>query len=143
MVIGIVMIFIKGVFACQIIAIAAVEIGIAMLSPYFFYFVGKPIAKLFENSIREDTLLTEAYGGLIFMEGSAGTLQEIFQEAVQNHYVSLGYPSPMIFVGKQFWTEEVPVVPFMQHMLDNGRYKNLLLHVADSVDEIVESIITN
>ena len=66
------------------------------------------IAKLFENSVREDTLLTEAYGGLIFMEGSAGTLQEIFQEAVQNHYVSLGYPSPMIFVGKHFWTEEVP-----------------------------------
>lgn len=49
MVIGIVMIFIKDVFACQIIAIAAVEIGIAMLSPYFFYFVGKPIAKFFEN----------------------------------------------------------------------------------------------
>lgn len=49
MVIGIVMIFIKEVFACQIIAIAAVEIGIAMLSPYFFYFVGKPIARFFEN----------------------------------------------------------------------------------------------
>lgn len=98
------------------------------------------IAKLFENSIREDTLLTEAYGGLIFMEGSAGTLQEIFQEAVQNHYVSLGYPSPMIFVGKQFWTEEVPVIPFMQHMLDNGRYKNLILKLADDVDEIVEAL---
>lgn len=98
------------------------------------------IAKLFENSIREDTLLTEAYGGLIFMEGSAGTLQEIFQEAVQNHYVSLGYPSPMIFVGKQFWTEEVPVVPFMQYMLDNGRYKNLILKLADDVDEIVEAL---
>lgn len=98
------------------------------------------IAKLFENSIREDTLLTEAYGGLIFMEGSAGTLQEIFQEAVQNHYVSLGYPSPMIFVGKQFWTEEVPVVPFMQHMLDNGRYKNLIIKLADDVDEIVEAL---
>lgn len=98
------------------------------------------IAKLFENSIREDTLLTEAYGGLIFMEGSAGTLQEIFQEAVQNHYVSLGYPSPMIFVGKQFWTEDVPVVPFMQHMLDNGRYKNLIIKLADDVDEIVEAL---
>lgn len=98
------------------------------------------IAKLFENSIREDTLLTEAYGGLIFMEGSAGTLQEIFQEAVQNHYVSLGYPSPMIFVGKRFWTEEVPVVPFMQHMLNNGRYKNLLLNLADEVEEIIEAV---
>ncbi len=98
------------------------------------------IAKLFENSIREDTLLTEAYGGLIFMEGSAGTLQEIFQEAVQNHYVSHGFTSPMVFVGKHFWTEEVPVVPFMQHMLDNGRYKNLNIQMADDVDEIVEAI---
>lgn len=99
------------------------------------------IAKLFENSIREDTLLTEAYGGLIFMEGSAGTLQEIFQEAVQNHYISLGYSSPMIFVGKHFWTEEVPVVPFMQHMLKNGRYKNLIISLADDVDEIVEAVV--
>lgn len=98
------------------------------------------VAKFFENSIREDVLLTEAYGGLIFMEGSAGTLQEIFQEAVQNHYMCLGYPSPMIFVNRHFWSEEVPVLPFMQHMIANGRYKNLLLHFVDEVDEIVNVI---
>lgn len=99
------------------------------------------LAKLFDNSVREDTLLTEAYGGLIFMEGSAGTLQEIFQEAVQDHYCSLGYASPMVFVGSRFWTEEVPVVPFMRHMMGNGRYKNLLLHLTDTTDEIVQAII--
>ena len=98
------------------------------------------IAKLFENSIREDTLLTEAYGGLIFFEGSAGTLQEIFQEAVQDHYVSLGYPSPMLFVNSEFWTEEVPVFPLMQHMMENGRYKNLLINLVDTTDEIIYSI---
>ncbi|MBO4661163.1 MAG: hypothetical protein J5630_00470 [Bacteroidaceae bacterium] len=98
------------------------------------------IAKLFENSIREDTLMTEAYGGLIFFEGSAGTLQEIFQEAVQDHYVSLGYPSPMLFVNSEFWTEQVPVFPFMQHMLENGRYKNLLINLVDTTDEIIYSI---
>lgn len=97
-------------------------------------------AKLFENSIREDTLLTEAYGGLIYMEGSAGTLQEIFQEAVQNHYVSLGYASPMIFVGSKFWCEEVPVIPFMNHMMDNGRYKNLIVSVVDEPEEIVKAV---
>ncbi len=98
------------------------------------------IAKLFENSIREDTLLTEAYGGLIFFEGSAGTLQEIFQEAVQDHYVSLGYPSPMLFVNREFWAKQVPVVPFIQHMLENGRYKNLLVSLVDTTDEILYSI---
>ena len=41
------------------------------------------IAKYFVNSVREDTILTVAYGGIIFTPGSAGTLQEIFQEAVQ------------------------------------------------------------
>lgn len=100
------------------------------------------VAKLFDNSVREDMLLTHAYGGLIFMEGSAGTLQEIFQEAVQDHYCSLGYPSPMVFVGRRFWTEEVPVVPFMRHMMDNGRYQNLLVSLTDTTDEIVEAITT-
>lgn len=99
------------------------------------------IAKLFDNSVREDMLLTEAYGGLIFMEGSAGTLQEVFQEAVQDHYCSLGYASPIVFVGSEFWTKEVPVVPFMEHMMDNGRYKNLLLNIADTTEEIVQAII--
>lgn len=98
------------------------------------------IAKFFNNSIREDTILTEAYGGLIYMPGSAGTLQEIFQEAVQDHYISLGYPSPMIFVGRQYWTEEVPVWPFIHHMMETGHYKNLLLDLCDTTQEIVDAV---
>lgn len=114
--------------------------------PTWFYGHEPPCAfathltKLFDNSVREDMILTEAYGGLIFMEGSAGTLQEIFQEAVQNHYCSLSYPSPMIFVGNKFWTEEVPVVPFMRHMIDRGRYRNILLHLTDTTEDIVDII---
>ena len=99
------------------------------------------IAKFFNNSIREDTILTEAYGGLIYMPGSAGTLQEVFQEAVQDHYVSLGYSSPMVFVGRKYWTETVPVWPFIQYMMDTGQYKNLVLDLCDTVDEIVQSIL--
>ena len=98
------------------------------------------IAKFFNNSIREDTILTEAYGGLIYMPGSAGTLQEVFQEAVQDHYVSLGYASPMVFVGRKYWTETVPVWPFIQYMMDTGQYKNLVLDLCDTIDEIVQSI---
>ena len=99
------------------------------------------IAKFFNNSIREDTILTEAYGGLIYMPGSAGTLQEVFQEAVQDHYVSLGYSSPMVFVGRKYWTETVPVWPFIQYMMHTGQYKNLVLDLCDTVDEIVQSIL--
>lgn len=101
------------------------------------------IAKYFNNSIREDTILTEAYGGIIYMPGGAGTLQEIFQEAVQNHYVSLGFPSPMIIVGRKHWTETTPVYPFMQHMIRTGQYKNLILHLVDTDEEILEAIDTS
>lgn len=98
------------------------------------------IAKLFENSIREDALLKAACGGLIYFEGSAGTLQEVFQEVVQDYYVCMGYPSPMVFVGRKFWNEDVPVAPFIDHMLKNKRYDNLLVTVVDETDEIIESI---
>lgn len=98
------------------------------------------IAKFFNNSIREDTILTEAYGGIIYMPGGAGTLQEVFQEAVQNHYVSLGYPSPMIFVGRKHWTETTPVYPFMEQMIKTGQYRNLILDLVDTDDEIISAI---
>lgn len=93
------------------------------------------IAKYFENSIREDGILTISKGGIIFTPGSAGTLQEIFQEAVQNHYLIFGYASPMIFMGKQFWTEEVPVWPLIMDLVEKGRYKNLILCLTDEVEE--------
>lgn len=94
------------------------------------------IAKYFVNSVREDTILTIAFGGIIYTPGSAGTLQEIFQNAVQNHYLSFGIASPMVFMGKQFWTEDVPVYPMMQQMEERGRYKNLLLTLSDDPSEI-------
>ena len=93
------------------------------------------IAKYFDNSIREDGILTISKGGIIYTPGSAGTLQEIFQEAVQNHYLTFGYASPMIFMGKQFWTEEVPVWPLIMTLVEKGRYKNLILCLTDDAEE--------
>lgn len=98
------------------------------------------IAKYFDNSTREDSILTIAKGGVIYSPGSAGTMQEIFQDAVQNHYLSFGYASPMVFLGKEYWTEEMPVYRLMTHLTEKGKYKNLLLSLTDSIDEIAEII---
>lgn len=99
------------------------------------------IAKFFDNSIREDFILTAAFGGIIFTPGSAGTLQEIFQDAVQNHYLSFGFASPMVFVGTKFWKEEVPIYPLLQHLMGTGKYKNLILSLTDSDEEVVNTLL--
>ena len=99
------------------------------------------IAKYFDNSIREDSILTIAKGGIIYSPGSAGTMQEIFQEAVQNHYLSFGYASPMIFLGSEYWSNEMLVWPLMQHLIAKGKYKNLLMTLTDFTDEIVKTIL--
>jgi predicted Rossmann-fold nucleotide-binding protein len=98
------------------------------------------VAKFFENSIREDNILTLAFGGIIYTPGSAGTLQEIFQEAVQNHYLTYGFASPMIFLGKRFWTEEIPVYPLLENLMKTGKYRNLLLTLTDDIDEAVATL---
>lgn len=99
------------------------------------------IAKYFDNSIREDGILTLAFGGIVFTPGSAGTLQEIFQEAVQDHYLSFGTSSPMLFLGVDFWTREMPVYPLLIDLLNRGKYKNLILGISDDIEEIVSRLL--
>lgn len=94
------------------------------------------IAKLFDNSIREDAILTFAYGGIVYTPGSAGTTQEIFQEITQNHYLSYGFSSPMIFMGRDFWTNEMPMYTLLDSLVQRGKYKNLLLTLSDDINEI-------
>lgn len=98
------------------------------------------IAKFFENSIREDLILTVAFGGIIYTPGSAGTMQEIFQDAVQNHYESFGFASPMIFLGTEFWTKEMPVYPFLEKLVEMGKYKNLQLTLTDDFDVVADEL---
>ena len=63
------------------------------------------IAKLFQNSVREDGLITIARQGLVFTRGSAGTLQEVFQDAQQNFYAQHpDFFSPMVFLDREYWT---------------------------------------
>lgn len=99
------------------------------------------IAKYFENSIREEGLLAIAKGGVIFAPGNAGTMQEIFQEANQNHYLSFGYASPMVFFNKSYWSIDRPIYPLLSKMSEEGKYKNLILSNHDKMDDIVSEIL--
>ena len=98
------------------------------------------IAKYFANSVREDGLLAIAKNGVIFSPGSAGTIQEIFQDATQNHYEVFGYPSPMIFFGEKFWTETKPIYPLL-YQLAEGKSYQMHLSLEDSRAAILEQII--
>ena len=100
------------------------------------------IAKYYDNSIREDTILTIAVGGIIFTPGSAGTIQEVFQEAAQDHYKTCDVSSPMAFLGRDYFTREIPVYPFLQDMLARGKYHDLLLSISDDPDEVVREILS-
>lgn len=121
---------------------AARSIGI----PTWFYGHEPPapfathIAKYFANSVREDGLLTIARGGVVFAPGSAGTTQEIFQDAAQNHYRTAGYESPMILWGVDYWTEERPVWPLL-HAVSKDQVYGQLVHLTDD-DELVFEILS-
>jgi predicted Rossmann-fold nucleotide-binding protein len=98
------------------------------------------IAKYFANSVREDGLLTIARGGVVYSPGSAGTVQEIFQDACQNHYNTVGVISPMIFLGRDFWTRTRPVYPLLEHLARGQEYARHLL-LTDSREEIIQALV--
>lgn len=98
------------------------------------------IAKYFANSVREEGLLAVANYGVVFSPGSAGTTQEVFQDAAQNHYKSYGSPAPMVFLGAEHWTKTRPVWPLLQHVAKGHAYFDLLF-LSDDEDAIVDRIL--
>lgn len=98
------------------------------------------IAKYFENSIREDGLLSIAKGGVIFAPGGAGTIQEIFQDATQNNYLSFGIASPMVFLNTIYWTKDRPIYPLLHEMSKTNKYHNMLLSCFDTYNDVVKEI---
>ena len=97
------------------------------------------IAKYFANSVREEGLLAIATHGVVFAPGSAGTTQEIFQDATQNHYASFGPPSPMVLFGTRHWTERLPAWPLLTALADGRDYRSLML-LTDDPDEVIARI---
>ena len=44
-------------------------------------------------------------------------------------------------LGRKFWTEDVPVYPFLKSLQAKGRYKNLPLSIHDDSEEIVKELL--
>lgn len=104
------------------------------------------IAKLFQNSIREDGLLTIARQGIVFTQGSAGTLHEVFQDAEQNFYATAGSLfSPMVFLDADYWTKTLPVHQLVDALFTTAdpaivkAFKRLVL-VTDDIREAAEHL---
>ena len=100
------------------------------------------IAKYFANSVREDGLLAIAHHGVVFTPGSAGTVQEIFQDGAQNHYRTSGVISPMVFLGKKFWSENLPAYDLLLKV-SKGRDYEKMITITDSIDSAVDFIQSN
>lgn len=98
------------------------------------------IAKYFSNSLREDGLLAIARAGVVYSPGSAGTIQEVFMDAAQNHYGTFGDVSPMVFLDTAYWTETKPVYPLLRQLAADRQYGDLL-GIADDPDDIVTFIV--
>lgn len=95
------------------------------------------IAKYFSNAIREEGLLARSNAGIVVLDGAAGTVQEIFQAVTPLYYAPEGAPlAPLVLVGREHWTERVPVWPALT-AIAAGRPMAEAIHLVDSVDEVL------
>ncbi|HSU37776.1 MAG TPA: Rossmann fold nucleotide-binding protein [Propionibacteriaceae bacterium] len=115
------------------------EAGRSLSIPTWFYgheptnLFATMIAKYFANALREDTLLHRCRGGIVFFPGQAGTVQEIFQAVTENFYAAEpALIAPMILVGVDYWTAQLPAWPLLQRLGAN-RAMGEVIHCVDDV----------
>jgi predicted Rossmann-fold nucleotide-binding protein len=108
--------------------------------PTWFYgheppnFFATHVAKYFANAIREAILLELCDGGIVFLPGAGGTVQEIFQDACENYYGAPQTITPMVLVGQEYWLRRFPVWPLLQS-LAAGRAMEHRIFLVDTVEE--------
>ncbi|WP_026927603.1 LOG family protein [Granulicoccus phenolivorans] len=96
------------------------------------------IAKYFQNALREDTLLHRCRGGIVFLEGAAGTIQELFQATTGNYYAADDtLIAPLVLVGREYWTQTLPAWSLLS-ALAAGRPMAERLHLVDHPGEAVD-----
>ncbi len=98
------------------------------------------VAKYFSNSIREDGLLAIANHGVVYTPGAAGTVQEVFMDATQNHYSVFGIVSPMIFLDSAYWADDRLAAPLLLRQLAGDRPYADMIAVCDEPKEVVDFI---
>lgn len=98
------------------------------------------VAKYFTNALREAVLLQICDAGVIFLPGAAGTVQEIFQDACENYYADPGAVAPMVLVGREHWTEQVPAWHLLRSMAADRAMADRL-HLVDTVEEAAAVIL--
>jgi predicted Rossmann-fold nucleotide-binding protein len=115
--------------------------GLSLSIPTWFYgheptnVFATGIAKYFANALREDTLLHRCRGGIVYLPGRAGTVQEIFQAVTENFYAAdASLVAPMVLVGVDYWTRTYPAWPLLQ-ALGADRAMGAVVHCVDTVEE--------
>lgn len=93
------------------------------------------IAKFFSNAIREDTLLRWCAGGVLYLPGAAGTVQEIFQSSTPAYYAPEGARiPPLVLVGREYWTTTLPAWPLVSALAE-GRGMARAVHCVETWPE--------
>ena len=67
--------------------------------------------KYFQNSIREEALISNSRAGIVYGQGGGGTLREVFQDVELNFYAKAPKDfTPMIFFSRSgFWEREAEI----------------------------------
>ncbi len=78
-------------------------------------------------------MLHRCRGGIVYLPGQAGTVQEIFQAVTENFYAADPTSvAPMILVGVDYWTQTYPAWDLLQR-LGAGRPMGHVIHCVDDV----------
>lgn len=110
-------------------------------------------SKMFFNSLREDGLVTLANKGIIFFEGNAGTVQEVFQDVTQNYYRQpRESATPMVFYNPGgYWDRPCgelsspteisrdrrkPLLPLLKQLASEKRFTDAVLVTASPQDTV-------
>ena len=119
----------------------AASAGASLSVPTWFYgheptnVFATAIAKYFANALREDTLLHRCRGGVVYLPGQAGTVQEIFQAVTEHFYAAPGVQvAPLVLVGVDHWTRTYPAWPLLER-LGEGRALGAVAACVDTVAE--------
>lgn len=96
------------------------------------------IIKYFSNALREDILLNRCRGGIIYLPGQAGTVQEIFQALTGNYYAtSEDEMTPLIMLGNHYWSQTLPAWPLLHSMSRDHPHR---IRLVDTVEEAVAAL---